>query len=103
MEKRAFERQLSNINVRFLSDKTEYLGTVKNISKKGMFISTQVNFPLELQLEILIPLKEELLKLPAKIIKIKKSGDNYSGISVELLSPSQTYLEFVDSLKPVIR
>lgn len=102
MEKRAFERLFSNISVRFLSGETVYLGTVKNISKKGMFISTKVTFPLELQLKILLPLKEELLKLPAKIINIKKSGDIYDGIGVELLNPSQNYLEFIDSLRTAL-
>ncbi len=74
MQKRIFERIPANIGIRFFSGKTEYLGIVTNTPEKGMFISTKVNLPLEPQLEILIPLKEAILKLSAKITSFEKSA-----------------------------
>lgn len=102
MQKRAFERIPANIRVRFFSGISDYFGTVTNLSEKGMFISTEVNVPLEQQLEILIPLKEEVLKIPAKIISVIKSDKINSGIGVILLNASNNYLEFVDTLRTAL-
>ena len=102
MLKRAFERIPAKINVRFFSEKTEYLGTVTNLSEKGMFISSKVSFPLEPQLKILIPLKEEILNIPVQIRRLKKSGDMYNGIGVEILNPPQNYLDFVIGLRSAL-
>jgi hypothetical protein len=100
MKKRAFERIPLNIQVRFFSGTKEYSGIATNLSEKGMFISTEVSFPLKQQVEILISLKEEILKIPANIISFEKSGDIYIGIGVELFNPPPTkYLEFVNSFK----
>lgn len=99
MKKRAFERIPLNIQVRFFSGKTEYSGIVTNLSEKGMFISTEVSFPLKQRVEILISLKGEMLKIPANIISFEKSGDTYSGIGVELFNQPAKYLEFVNSFK----
>ncbi|MHA2010160.1 MAG: PilZ domain-containing protein [Promethearchaeota archaeon] len=102
MQKRAFERIPANIRVRFFSGASDYFGTVTNLSEKGMFIRTELNVPLEQQLEILIPLKEEVLKVPAKIISVRKSDKFNSGIGIVLLKPSHNYLEFVDSLRTAL-
>jgi hypothetical protein len=102
MQKRAFERIPTNIRVKFFSGTTDYFGTVTNLSEKGMFISSELNFPLEQQLEILIPMKEEILKVPAKIISFRKADKIYNGIGIVLLNPSQNYLKFVDSLRTAL-
>ena len=102
MEKRVFERISMNIKARFFSGEFEYAGTITNLSEKGMFISTEVSFPLKPQLEILIPLKEELLNVPVKIRNFGKSGDTYNGIGVELINPPQNYIEFVDNLRSAL-
>jgi hypothetical protein len=99
MQRRNFERIPTNLKVRFFSGNIEYPGTVTNVSDKGMFISTEVSFPLEPKLEIFIPLKEEVLKIPVKIKSFKKSGDIYNGIGVELLDPSPHYLHFINDLR----
>ena len=99
MEKRAFERIPACIFVKFFSGKSEYTGIIMNLSEKGMFISTKVTFPLKPKLEILIPLKEEILKVQGKIKSFAKAGKIYNGIGIELLNPAQNYLKFVEGRK----
>ncbi len=102
MEKRDFKRISLNIQVKFFSGKTEYAGTMMNFSEKGMYISKEVNFPLKTQLEILIPVKEEILKVFAEVRNFTKSGHVYNGIGVELVNPPQNYIEFINSLKTAL-
>jgi len=99
MKRRVVERVPASINVRLLNGETESLGTVKNLSEKGMFISTELSFPIEQQLEILFFLKKMVLHLPGNIRSLNKSGEIYNGIGVELINPPQDYIEFVSSLR----
>jgi hypothetical protein len=99
MDKRTFKRIPANIKVKFFSGTTVHNGTITNLSEKGMFISTEVSFPLKPQLEVLIPLKKELLKVPVEIRSFGMSDDMYSGIGVQLLKQSRNYLTFIDSLR----
>ncbi len=99
MQRRAFERIPTNLQTTFLSDNTSYTGTVTDLSENGMFINTRVDFPFNSRLEIRIPLKEEILKVPVKVSRIKKTDDFYDGMGVELLNPPPNYLEFVNRLK----
>ncbi len=99
MEKRAFERIPLNIGSRFHCEKMEYLGTIVNISKNGMFIKTEkIHFPFASHLDVIIHLKESVLTVPVRVIRMTKSGDVYDGLGVELLNPTEAYLSFVDSL-----
>jgi hypothetical protein len=99
MEKRAFERMPLKTQVKFFSGKTEYTGTMMNFSEKGMYISAEVNFPLKTQLQILIPVKEEIMKVFAEVRNFTKSGHVYNGIGIELINPPQSYIEFINSLR----
>jgi hypothetical protein len=99
MKKRSFERISTSIGVRFFSGESEYHGTVTNLSEKGMFINTKVNFPLKPQLEIFVPMKKEVLNFPVTIKRFNKSGDVYNAIGVELLHAPQSYVEFVNTLR----
>ncbi len=102
MQRRTFERIPADIKVRFLSGTSEYFGTITNLSENGMFINAKVSFPLKPQLEIIFPLKEKILMVPAKIRCFGKSDDMYNGIGIELLNPPQNYLEFINSLRIVL-
>ena len=99
MKRRVVERVPASINVRLLNSETESLGTVKNLSEKGMFINTELSFPIEQQLEILFFLNKKVLHLPVNIRSLNKSGEIYNGIGVELIDPPQDYIEFVSSLR----
>ncbi len=99
MGKRALQRIPMNLHENHICDDMLHTGTVTNCSEKGMFISTNINFPCDPQFEILNPLKQEVLKVFVKINRLEKTGDVYDGMGVELLNPPQNYLDFVNSLR----
>ncbi|MBI5408222.1 MAG: PilZ domain-containing protein [Nitrospirae bacterium] len=90
----------SNIAVRFYCGDTDYSGIIKNLSENGMFISTkQMSFPFDPVIEIFIPLKEKLLRVPVKVCRMTKSKDVFDGIGVQLLDDHKDYLELVCCLR----
>lgn len=99
MQKRTFERIPSDVQANFFCGNTIFSGTVMNLSENGMFIQTRMCFPLDSRLEILIPLKEEVLKVPIKVTRLAKTDEFYDGMGVEVLSSFQKYLEFVNCFK----
>ena len=100
MEKRSFERIPTSIKVAFNCCNTEFYGIVRNCSESGMFISTKkMFFPFDSKIEVIIPFKEETLKVPASVSRSVKEGGDYSGIAVKLSAPTVQYIEFIDSLK----
>lgn len=100
MFKRVHSRISSNIDVKFCCCVTDYYsGIVTNLSEKGMFISTQMCFPVDNQLDLLILSNKEMLKIPVKIRWMRKSKDLYDGIGVEILDAPVKYLEFVAHLR----
>ena len=111
MEKRAYKREPVNMKIRFclhnpLFWKNLYSAKIKNLSEKGMFISTETRcFPLDALIELSISFNKRSLYLPAKINNIvwrNVVSDSYcDGIGIEISNPPQEYLELVDSLKTV--
>lgn len=80
-----------------------YSGTVTNISEKGMFIDTGVSgFAEDSKFEISIPLKEGILHVPGKLVRLSKINGGSNGMGVELMDPPQNYLEFVENLLYVL-
>ncbi len=99
MKKRAFERIPVNLKVEYLyGDETTY-GTITNLSKNGMLVTTKVCFPIHSKFEILFPLGDEVLNIPVKVSRVVKSGAFYDGMGVALLTPPKKYLEFVSRLE----
>lgn len=99
MDKRAFHRTTKTMSVTFCCCLTDYYsGNLTNISERGMFISTPICFPLESRLNILIPSDKEMLNIPVRVRWIRKSQDKYDGIGVEVLEPTNKYLEFVSCI-----
>jgi hypothetical protein len=99
MEKRAFERVEANVAVKYYFDDRLYSGTVKNISEKGMLISTGNFLPCIDMVEILIPLEDEISNLAATIKRVEKINDSIYSMGIELLDPPDNYLEFVSNLR----
>jgi len=100
VQRRAFERVPANIRVRFYCFDTAYLGTVRNFSENGMFISMdKMVFPFDSKIEIIFRMDKNLLKVPVRVIRITKSEDVFDGIGVELLDANREYLELVSSHK----
>jgi hypothetical protein len=98
-EKRAFSRISAKIEARFFFGNIFYSGTVLNISEKGMFINTKRFLPSDAMFVIIIREDNELLKVIAKVKRVVSSTDDREGMGVELLSPSVSYLQFVNKLR----
>ncbi len=99
MWRRSFNRIPTDIKVKFFSGTEMCYGTVMNLTEKGMFIRTKVNFPLQPQLRILMPCKDEFLRLNVWVKSFGGSDSINNGLGVELLNPPQKYLEFVGNLR----
>ena len=99
MEKRAVQRIPKCICIKFFSGTSLHSGIIMNLSEKGIFINTKMSFPLKSKLEILLPLKEDILKVHGMIKNIRKTGKIYNGIGVELLTPNKNYLKLISNLK----
>jgi hypothetical protein len=59
----------------------------------------EMSFPFDQRLEILIPSKEDKLRIPVSLTRIEMSPDQHDGIGVELLHASEEYIKFQDSLR----
>lgn len=98
MEKRRSHRLAQKFSVRFPCFKTFSSGIVTDISEDGMFIHTDIFFPLQSKFVVLIPFKDEILKVPVKIVRLVKKGKFYDGMGVTLLNLPKKYLEYLIKL-----
>jgi hypothetical protein len=103
IEKRAFERISTHIWTGIMHSSGNIIcsGITKNCSEKSMYISSALLFLFDSKAEILIPMEKEILRIPTKVTRIVMRGNVYNGIVVDILNPSQNYLEFVASQKNV--
>jgi Tfp pilus assembly protein PilZ len=100
MQRRDFERVPANIKVRFFCCESHYDGTIMNLSEGGMFISTdEMSFPFDSEIDIIIPLNEDILKVPVKVMRMTKSSDLYDGLGVKVLQHSEHYKDFVTTCR----
>jgi hypothetical protein len=98
LEKRTFERIPAAID--FHCFNISSFGTITNLSANGMFIRSQkMSFPFSAYFEICIPVKEDELRVCARVNRITKTNGYYDGIAVELVNPSQKYFEFISKLR----
>ncbi len=107
MKERAFPRKTVNIQADFIYEKARYAGTVTNLSKKGMYINTELRLPLRSNLvhtffkskfEIFLPFNGNILKVPLKVRRLVKTDGFYNGIGADVYNPPQDYFELIDSL-----
>jgi hypothetical protein len=98
MNKRNSERISVNLALRFPFSNTYIPGTVTDLSENGMFIDTELCFPLESKFEVLIKLKNEILTIPVQIARVVKSNNKYSGMGVRILNSPPEYRAFLSSL-----
>ena len=100
MQRRDFERVPANIKVTFFCCESHYDGTVMNLSQGGMYISTdEMRFPFDSEIDIIIPLNLDILKVPVKVTRITKSSDLYDGLGVMVMNPSEQYIGFVSNCR----
>ncbi len=100
MEKRAYKRILANVQISFFYDNAMFTGTIMNLSKNGIYIKTEMRlYYFKSKFKVHIPLENEVLEVPVKIIRLVKTDGFYDGMGVELLNSPKKYLELIDSLK----
>ena len=100
MQRRAFERVPANIKVKFFCCESHYDGTIMNLSAGGMYISTnEMRFPFDSEINIIIPMNLDILKVPVKVMRITKSSDCYDGMGVSVLKPAERYIDFVKNCR----
>ena len=92
MEKRVHERFTVNLQARLFYGNIIYTGVVANLSEGGMFISTKINFPVDVLLLTVILLADDTMKVPVKVKRItvldnKVHTDNSNGMGVEIFEP----------------
>ena len=108
-EQRVYKRIPANIEIEYylwkpLFWKRLYPGTIKNISEKGMFISTKTpSFPLDSLLEIYVPYNEDTLFIPAKdntiVWRNLLSDNSCDGIGIVLSNPPWEYSEIIEKAR----
>lgn len=102
MEKRAFERIPTNLHARFFHNRILYEGIVSDFSKNGMYMKTSMCLPCETKLEILIPLIEEVLKVPVEVVRAVFTYNICEGMGIKLLEQPKKYLKLADSLRSAL-
>ena len=108
MKKRAHERIPVDLDISFLQFNTKYSGTVKNISKNGMYIETymplpfnsklDLHMPFKARLKILIDFNNEVLEVPVQVKRLVNNGTSLIGMGVMLLNSSPSYMDFMSGL-----
>lgn len=103
MARRATWRIPIQLNVRLIMGGKVSTGTVKNLSENGMFISAdETDFDKDSECFISIPVDNETLNVPGKLVRIIRENNSHGGIGVELMDPPKKYLDFVENLLYVL-
>lgn len=99
MQRRASKRIPAKVAVRFYCDNNEYIGNVTDLSRDGMFISTDnMCFPFSSEFKVAFPIETEVLNIHVLVRRITKTKDCYDGIGVKILNPPKNYLEYIESI-----
>lgn len=99
-ERRVFDRIPASVAVRFTYNRmldSLYYGTVDNISRNGMLIRTGTCFPSHTNITLFI-YKEKILMVHAKVKRVIKADGFYRAMGIEVIEPSNEYLEFIYKL-----
>ena len=99
MRKRAFERMTTSLRVNFSTGDEIHSGTIANLSKNGMFINTKNCLPPKSKFDIRIPSDAGVMSVSVKVRRLWKVSNDYDGMGVELLNPSNQYFEFFNSMR----
>jgi len=98
MDQRRSKRISQNLKVAFSCCNKLYAGTVTNFSENGMLIDSEIGNPINSRFEILFPIGKKILKIPAMHVRLVRNEMQHKGMGVELLEPSQKYLDFVHNI-----
>jgi hypothetical protein len=88
-----------NVDVKYLWGNRFALGNVTEISKSCVCIYTRFCFPIYSKIELLFPFKRNVITILSRVSGYKHIDSLYDTMHVEVLNPSQEYLEFVSSFE----
>ncbi len=107
-KKRAYQRIPVDIEITYEQFNTKYSGTVKNISKNGMYIESDTPLSFNSKLDLHLPYKSKLkvfvisnnnvLGFPVRVKRLVKDETSFIGMGVMLLNSSPSYKNFMNSL-----
>ena len=100
MEKRISQRVPVSLDVKFSCCSLLYYGTVKNISERGMFITTKrACFPFDLKFVVTLSVNNSLkIHVPVNLCWMTSSADSGDGLGVQLQRPTREYVKFMERL-----
>ncbi len=102
MQRRFYERIDTQLEAKFYCGTKVNFGVIRNISENGLFISTKIDFPVNINFDLLIPSSDEIISIPVKISRLERSNGVCSGIGVEVVDPPPVYLQYVSDLRASI-
>ena len=100
MDRRAFKRIDGKLDVRFFYDEAMHTGSITNLSGNGMYIELDkclCYYKSSFNVQFL--LLNRTLDIPVKINRLIEKHGFYYSMCVELVNPSEEYLNFVASLE----
>lgn len=96
-----FERIPVSIQARFFYGNIFYSGKILNLSENGMFIHTRINIPHKSIFPVIIRSDTMILNILARVRRIETITDQHCGIGLEIVNPSQNYIEYTESIRTV--
>lgn len=90
----------SSIDVRYFWGKLIAFGHVTGISKKCMCMKAQYCFPVNSNIELLLPTKHEIITIAATVRRYRQINFRNDIMCVEVLQPSRKFSDYIDSLSP---
>jgi hypothetical protein len=93
--KRQFERISVDADVCYFDNSSRHTGRLLDCSADGMLIETEVTFPLQPKLHVVIFTGTELLSVPTSVVRVRKKEGCYQEIGLRVLHTSETYLQYV--------
>ena len=103
MNRRAFKRLYGELHARFFYDEAMHTGTITNLSGNGMYIELdKCLYYYKSRFNVQLLLINRSLDIPVKISRLSEKYGFYYSMGVELVNPSEEYLDFVASLESTL-
>ena len=103
MNRRACKRIYGELDVRFFYDDAMHTGSITNLSGNGMYIELDIClYYYKSNFNVQLLLLNRTLDMPVKIGRLVEKHGFYYGMGVELVNPSEDYLDFVASLESTL-
>ena len=110
-DKRAHERIPLDMEIIIFKFNTTYSGTLKNISKNGMYIETDkkplpsnsklnLHLTYKAKLKVFITFNNSTFEVPVQVKRLVEGESPSIGMGVMLLNWSRPYWDFLDSFNP---